>query len=116
MKQELLDKIAEEVKNYLNTQKKEYPPAYYMMQAVEKFGFFNGEAYQTPTGKWKLTPYEEAEIRVYYECSPLYPRFGAYRDEEEGIWRCALNHNGKTKILTFSTNTGELLEVNKEEK
>jgi len=106
MKQKPIEKTIE----YLQSQKKQFPPAYYLMQALEKFGFFNGEAYQTPTGKWKLTPYEDMEIRVYFERNPLYPRFGAYRDDEENIWRCALNHKNKTNVLTFSTNTGELLE------
>lgn len=106
MKQKPIEKTIE----YLQSQKKQFPPAYYLMQALEKFGFFNGEVYQTPTGKWKLTPYEDMEIRVYFERNPLYPRFGAYRDDEENIWRCALNHNGKTKVFTFSTNNGEFLE------
>ncbi len=103
----------EKVMEKLGEIKKEYPPAYYLRQAVEKFEFFTGEAYQTPTGRWKLFPYDEPAISVYYEGTPSYPRFGAYA--KDGIWSCMLNHKKKTILLRFSTENGNLIEVRRME-
>ena len=54
-----MTKQEEKVIKTLTKLKKEFFTAYHLIEAVKRFGLFDGMAYSTKTGRWKYIPRDE---------------------------------------------------------
>lgn len=106
-----MTKQEEKVIETLTKLKKEFFTAYHLIEAVKRFGLFDGMAYSTKTGRWKYIPRDENGTMnpTYPMCYwNYYPWFVSILNN--GIWSCEIISKRSNIYLDFSAETGELVD------